>query len=262
MLSLFSFSFPFFHESHLERGAGINHFLSVREVAPGYTSFLPPPMLLNMGSMKFVLVGILSTPHHREAGKLSGASGRDVLLLTTRVCYVCLTLPGVIYLLFSNKLQTGQQSMCWALNSNIHIIPFLSYRPIQSQRSLYGHMESQGIDVGKVEVMCRAPCDCCWAHDWLYMVAAICTWRHDCTVTYSASCWPQSMSWDLYLKIAMLRVSSSLCIGQPVLRMDMSDFMSPTLAWVQYFGPVIWEGTRAQTLFTPESLPHWTNEKH
>lgn len=34
----------------------------------------------------------------------------------------------------------------------------------------------------------------------------------------------------------------------------MSDFMSPTLAWGQYFSPVIGEETLAQALFTPESL--------
>lgn len=115
-------------------------------------------------------------------------------------------------------------------------------------------MESQGIDVGKVEVMCGAPCDCCRAHDWLDTAAAICTWRHDCTMTYSASCWPQSMSWYFDLKTAIPRVSSSLCIGQPASpKMEMSDFMS--LLWLGYNILVWWFGSELRLkLCSPLSL--------
>lgn len=62
MLSLFSFSFPFFHESHLEWGAGINHFLSLGEVAPGYTSFLTPECSLTWAVWSLSWWG--ACPHH------------------------------------------------------------------------------------------------------------------------------------------------------------------------------------------------------
>lgn len=69
------------------------------------------------------------------------------------------------------------------------------------------------------------------------------------------------MSWYLDLKTTMPRVYFTVHWAASPKNGNVRLYV-PTLAWVQYFGLVIWEGTQAQTLVTPEFLPHWTNEEH